>query len=250
MINIKNKEEIEIMRHCNRIVAVTREELKGLVKPGVTTLELDQMAESLIRKQGAVPAFKGYRGFPRTLCTSINHEVVHGIPSAQRRLVEGDIIGIDMGAVWKGYYGDTAITCAVGGISDKASSLLRVTQEALYKGIEAARPEGRLHDIGAAIQAHVESAGFSIVREFVGHGIGRSLHEDPQIPNYGKSGTGPLLRVGMVIAIEPMVNMGGPEVEVLEDGWTAVTKDRSLSAHFEHTVAITENGPEILTVIQ
>lgn len=246
MITLKTKEEIEIMRECNRMVAQTREALKTWVEPGMTTKDLDQKAENFIRKLGAVPAFKGYRGFPATLCTSINEQVVHGIPS-NVKLKEGDILSADMGAIYRGFYGDSAFSCAIGQISDKAHRLLKVTEESLYKGIEAAQPGRHLHDIGAAVQEHVERAGFSVVRDFVGHGIGRALHEDPQVPNFGKRGTGPVLKVGMVLAIEPMVNEGDPNVRVLSDGWTAVTVDGKLSAHFEHTIAITENGPEILT---
>ena len=249
MITIKTEAEIELMKKANKIVAETRETLREAIKPGVTTRQLDKKAEKLIRKQGAIPAFKGYQGFPSTICASLNDQVVHGIPNDQI-LKEGDVLSIDLGAIWKGFYGDSAITCAVGHISDKAQRLLKITEESLYKGIDAAQPNARLHDIGAAVQEHVEQAGYSVVREFVGHGIGQALHEDPQIPNYGTRGTGPQLKVGMVIAIEPMVNAGDAGVEILEDGWTAVTKDGSLSAHFEHTLAILPNGPEILTTLQ
>lgn len=249
MVMIKSHNELELMRKSNRVVAEVREELKKKVKPGVTTKELDSFAEDLMRKRGAKPAFKGYRGFPASICTSINQQVVHGIPG-DTRLKEGDVIGLDIGVVVDGYFGDTAVTCPVGHVTSKALELLKITEESLYRGIDAAKPGGRLHDIGAAVQTHVEGHGFSIVREFVGHGIGLSLHEDPQVPNYGTKGTGMTLKAGMVLAIEPMVNLGKPDVKILSDGWTAVTVDGKLSAHFEHTVAITENGPEILTVLQ
>ena len=217
-----------------------------MVAPGVTTADLDAAAERLVRAAGAEPAFKGYRGYPCTLCASVNEQVVHGIPSA-RALVEGDIISLDMGVKLNGFYGDSAVTVPVGRVSDEAATLLRVTRESLAKGIEQVRLGGRISDIGHAIQEHVEAHGFSVVREFVGHGIGAALHEDPQIANYGEPGRGPRLAEGMVLAIEPMVNVGRPAVKVLADGWTAVTKDGSLSAHFEHTVAVTKSGPLVLT---
>lgn len=248
MITLKTPDELQIMRQSCRILAEVREEVRKTIRPGVTTLQLDRLAEELIRKKGAKPAFKGYRGFPRTICTSVNQQVVHGIPG-EAILKEGDVVGIDLGAVWNGYYSDTAVTCPVGEVSPRAQKLLKITEESLYRGIDAARPGGRLHDIGAAVQACVESAGYTVVRDFVGHGIGLSLHEDPQVPNYGTKGTGISLKVGMVLAIEPMVNEGKPDVKVLSDGWTAVTVDGKLSAHFEHTVAILENGPEVLTVL-
>jgi methionyl aminopeptidase len=212
----------------------------------VTTADLDAAAERLVRAGGAEPAFKGYRGYPRTLCASVNEQVVHGIPSA-RALVEGDIISLDMGVKLNGFYGDSAVTVPVGRVSEVAATLLRVTQESLEKGIEQVRLGGRISDIGHAIQQHVEAHGLSVVREFVGHGIGSALHEEPQIANYGEPGRGPRLAEGMTLAIEPMVNVGRPAVKVLADGWTAVTKDGSLSAHFEHTVAVTKNGPLVLT---
>jgi len=218
-----------------------------MVQPGVTTLELDQVAERLTRDGGAVPAFKGYRGFPGTLCVSVNDEVVHGIPSASRVLQVGDIVSIDMGAKLGGYYGDSAVTVPVGAVSDGALALLRVTRESLEKAIAEVKVGGKLSDIGHAVQSWVEAHGYSVVREFVGHGIGESLHEEPQIPNYGKPGRGPTLAEGMVLAIEPMVAMGKPETKVLKDGWTAVTRDGSLAAHFEHTVAVTKDGPLVLT---
>ncbi len=217
-----------------------------MVKPGVTTAELDAAAERLVRAAGAEPAFKGYRGYPATLCASVNDEVVHGIPG-DRAVSEGDIISLDMGVKLDGFYGDSAVTVPVGKVTDEVQRLLQVTQESLQKGIAQVRLGGRVSDIGHAIQEHVEAAGFSVVREFVGHGIGAQLHEEPQIANYGEPGRGPRLAEGMVLAIEPMVNMGKPAVKVLRDGWTAVTRDGSLSAHFEHTVAVTKDGPLVLT---
>lgn len=248
MIVCKSAAELQRMRVANALVADVLAELASEVRPGVTTLDLDRLAEQRVRAAGAVPAFKGYRGYPATLCASVNEEVVHGIPSAERRLNEGDIVSLDMGVLVDGYYGDSAVTVGVGRISEEAARLLKVTEEALYRGIDAARTGGRLSDIGHAIQAWVEEHGLSVVREFVGHGIGTRLHEEPQIPNYGQPGRGPRLSEGMVLAIEPMVNLGRAGVKVLPDGWTAVTKDGSLSAHFEHTVAITAEGPEILTL--
>jgi methionyl aminopeptidase len=246
VIVCKSPREIERMREANVLVAEVLAQLAAMVAPGVTTAALDAEAERLVRAGGAEPAFKGYRGYPATLCASINEQVVHGIPS-DRALVEGDIISLDMGVKLNGFYGDSAVTVAVGRVSDETSRLLSVTQESLGKGIEQVRVGGRVSDIGHAIQAHVEANGFSVVREFVGHGIGASLHEEPQIANYGEPGRGPRLAEGMVLAIEPMVNMGRPAVKVLADGWTAVTRDGSLSAHFEHTVAVTKNGPLVLT---
>ncbi len=247
MIFLKSLWEIEKMRRSNAIVAEVLARLRETIKPGITTLELDRLAENLCRKKGAKPAFKGYRGYPFSLCVSINEEVVHGFPSKKRVLKEGDIVSLDFGVLYDGYYGDAAITVPVGEISERAKRLLRVTEEALYKGIEQAVVGKRLGDISSAIQRYVEAHGYSVVRQFVGHGIGRALHEDPQVPNFGKPGRGIKLKEGMVLAIEPMVNEGTYEVEILADGWTAVTKDRKLSAHFEHTVAITKNGPEILS---
>ena len=213
----------------------------------MSTAELDEIAERRIRQAGATPAFKGYHGYPATICASINDEVIHGIPSGRRVLAEGDIISIDVGAALDGYYGDSAVTLPVGHVSEQAATLLRVTEESLYKAIEQARPGRRVSDIGHAVQRHVEAFGFSVVREFVGHGIGVRMHEEPQVPNYGEPGHGPRLAEGMVLAIEPMVNAGKPAVKVLADGWTAVTRDTSLSAHFEHTVAVTAGEPWILT---
>jgi methionyl aminopeptidase len=244
----KSPEELRRMRVASALVADVLAELERLVAPGVTTADLDTVAERLVRDAGAEPAFKGYRGYPASLCTSVNEEVVHGIPSPKRALREGDIISIDMGVKAGGFYGDSAITVAVGRISERAAELLRVTREALWKGIAAARVGGRVSDIGHAVQAHVEAHGFSVVRDFVGHGIGASLHEEPQVPNYGTPGRGTRLAAGMVLAIEPMVNMGRPGVQTLADAWTAVTRDRSLSAHFEHTVAVAADGPEVLTL--
>lgn len=248
MIELKNKEQLERMRKAGRITAETLELMKERVAPGVTTQDLDRAAEEYIVKCGAIPAFKGYNGFPATLCTSINEEVVHGIPGL-RVLKSGDIISIDCGAIIDGYVGDSAITLAVGEISSEHRDLLVVTQASLAKGIAQARKGNRLFDISHAVQTYVEENKMSVVRDYVGHGIGRKMHEEPQVPNFGKPGRGPRLEVGMVLAIEPMVNLGGYQVETLENQWTVVTKDRRASAHFEHTVAITENGPEILTRI-
>jgi methionyl aminopeptidase len=247
MIVCKSPSEIERMRAANQLVASVLAELAAMVKPGVSTADLDAAAEKLVRDAGAEPAFKGYRGYPATLCASVNEQVVHGIPST-RTLVEGDIISLDLGVKLNGYFGDSAVTVPVGRVSDDVLGLLRVTQEALEQGIRQVRMGGRISDIGHAIQRHVEQHGYSVVREFVGHGIGASLHEEPQIANYGEPGRGPRLAEGMVLAIEPMVNMGRPAVKVLADGWTAVTRDGSLSAHFEHTVAVTKDGPLILTM--
>jgi methionyl aminopeptidase len=246
VIVCKSAAEIERMRAANELVANVLAELSAMVAPGVTTADLDAAAEKLVRAAGAEPAFKGYRGYPCTLCASVNDQVVHGIPSA-RALVEGDIISLDMGVKLNGFYGDSAVTVPVGRVSEQAAALLRVTREALDKGIEQVRLGGRVSDIGHAIQEHVEAHGFTVVREFVGHGIGAALHEEPQIANYGEPGRGPRLAEGMVLAIEPMVNVGRPAVRVLSDNWTAVTKDGSLSAHFEHTVAVTKAGPLVLT---
>jgi methionyl aminopeptidase len=246
VIVCKSPAEIERMRVANALVARVLDRLAAMVAPGVTTRELDRVAERLVREGGAEPAFKGYRGYPATLCASVNDQVVHGIPSS-RPLAEGDIVSLDIGVKLNGYYGDSAITVPVGTIGAESRRLLEVTQGALERGIAQVRIGGRVSDIGHAIQQHVERAGFSVVREFVGHGIGASLHEEPQIANYGEPGRGPRLAEGMVFAIEPMVNMGRPAVRVLADGWTAVTKDGSLSAHFEHTVAVTRGGPLVLT---
>ncbi len=249
MIVLKSPAEIAKMRKACAIVAETLLKLEEAARPGVTTQDLDRLAEEALHAAGATPAFKGYRGYPAVLCVSINSEVVHGIPSPRRVLKEGDIVGLDFGAIVDGYYGDSAITVGVGRVSPEAERLMRVTREALEKGIEQARPGNRLIDISGAVQDHAEAHGYSVVREFVGHGIGTRLHEEPQVPNYRLSGPHSRVRLseGLVLAIEPMVNAGGPEVRVLEDGWTAVTKDGSLSAHFEHTLAVTAKGPVVLT---
>lgn len=242
MIILKTPEEIDIMAAASRVVAEALEVVRREVRPGITTDDLDRIAEEAIRSRGAIPAFKGYRSYPKTLCASVNEQVVHGIPS-KRKLKEGDIIGLDLGAIVGGFYGDSAVTVAVGRVDDKVARLVQVTKEALDIGIEQAVVGRRLTDISHAVQRHVESAGYSVVTEFVGHGIGRQLHEEPQVPNYGKPGQGPRLQYGMVLAIEPMVNMGGSAVRVLDDRWTAVTADGSWSAHFEHTIAIQPSGP-------
>ncbi|KPK46401.1 MAG: methionine aminopeptidase [Nitrospira bacterium SM23_35] len=248
MIILKSAEEIEKIAQSCLIVAKALDSLRNMVIPGVATKTLEQFADTYIRSNNAVPAFKGYRGYPASICTSVNNEVIHGIPS-DRVLEEGDIIGIDLGVYKDGFYGDAACTFGVGQITPEAEKLLRVTEESLYLGIENAKKAHRVSDISCAIQEHIESNGFSVVKAFVGHGIGRSLHEDPQVPNFGQRGLGPRLSPGMTIAIEPMVNTGGYEVVVLEDGWTAVTLDGTLSAHFEHTILVTEDQPRILTKI-
>lgn len=248
MIIIKSKREIEELRRSNAIVAEVFEKLKKVIVPGIQTKELDQIAEDIIRSRGALPAFKGYRGFPATLCISINEEVVHGIPGS-RRIKEGDIVSIDVGVNMNGYFGDGAITIAVGEIDDVGKKLIEVTEKALYIGIEKARPGNRLFDISYAIQSWVESNGFSVVRDFVGHGIGKDLHEEPQIPNFGSPNQGPRLEKGMVFALEPMVNEGTYMVKILSDGWTVVTADGKRSAHFEHSIAITDGEAEILSIL-
>jgi methionyl aminopeptidase len=249
MIIYKSPEEIDKMRKAGRIVAGTIDRVLAAVRPGVSTAQLDAVAETYIREQGATPSFKGYRGtFPASICTSLNDEIVHGIPSPKRIVAEGDVLSLDFGAIWKGFHSDSAVTVLVGDApSPEAEKLVRVTEEALEAGISQIRPGGRLSDIGAAVQQVAEGAGFSVVREYVGHGIGRNLHEDPQIPNYGEGGRGPKLKPGLVVAIEPMVNIGGWQTRVLADDWTVVTEDGSLSAHFEHTIAVTEDGHEVLT---
>ena len=246
MISCKSEKEISYMRDAGRIVARTLEEVTKAVAAGVTTKELDQLAEDFIVKAGAKPAFKGLYGFPSTICASVNEEVVHGIPGS-RKLKDGDIISIDVGAGINGYYGDSAVTVPVGEVKSEALQLIKVTEESLYKGIAEARPGARLSDISNAVQTWAEKSGYSVVRDFVGHGIGSKMHEDPQIPNVGKPGRGPRLRTGMTLAIEPMINLGAYEVRTLENNWTVVTNDAKLSAHFEHTVAITDSLPEILT---
>ncbi len=247
MIILKSLQEIEKIRKACLIVADVLVAIRDQVRSGVSTQALDEFAERFILAAGAKPAFKGYRGYPRTLCTSVNHEIIHGIPSKNVVLKQGDIISIDVGAIVEGFYGDAAVTIPVGKITPAAERLVRVTEESLYRGIEQAKSGNRLYDISAAVQRHVESQGYSVVREFVGHGIGRNMHEDPQIPNFGSPGQGPRIKPGMVFAIEPMVNMGGSATIVKEDGWTAVTADGSLSAHFEHTVAVMPDGPMVLT---
>lgn len=248
MISIKSPREIELMRIAGRIVAETHELLRKAIRPGITTLELDAIAEEFIRKRGAIPAFKDYNGFPASICSSINEQVVHGIPGPTV-LKDGDIIGIDIGAVYDGYYGDAARTYGIGSIDKETERLLKVTEESFFKGIEYALPGNRLSDISHSIQKHVESNGFSVVRDFVGHGIGRNMHEDPQIPNYGLPHKGPRLAAGMALAIEPMVNQGKYAVKVREDGWTVVTADGKPSAHYENTIVITNGKPEILTLL-
>jgi methionyl aminopeptidase len=250
---LKSAAEIGYMRDAGRIVKEILAALKSAVQPGISTFELDRIADDLTYKKGAKPVFKGYRGFPASLCTSVNHEVVHGIPSKKRVLREGDLMKLDFGVTYRGYVGDAALTVPVGKVSAEAMKLLEATRESLARGIEAIREGNRVSDIGAAVQGYVEPLGYSVVRKFVGHGVGRALHEDPKVPNYDftREPSDHLhnvrLRAGMVLAVEPMVNAGGPDVEVLSDGWTAITADRKLSAHFEHTIALTEQGIEILT---
>jgi len=247
VILLKSARELEHMRAAGRILAEVKARLKALVRPGASTKDIDEDIEAFIVGKGAAPAFKGYRGYPATVCVSINDEVVHGIPSAKRKLKDGDIIGLDLGCIVEGYYGDCAITLPVGPVPERVQELLDVTRESLDKAIVQCLAGNRIGDISYAVQAHCESHGFGVVRAFVGHGIGRALHEEPQVPNFGEAGRGPVLKAGMVLAIEPMVTMGSWEVRVLEDGWTAVTVDGSLAAHFEDTIAITANGPEVLT---
>ncbi|HKY03365.1 MAG TPA: type I methionyl aminopeptidase [Blastocatellia bacterium] len=246
MIIRKSRSEMKKMREAGRIVGQVLRELSGMVQPGMTTADLDREAERMIRDAGAIPTFKGYHGYPASICASVNDEVVHGIPG-NRRLKEGDIIGIDCGATYLGYVGDSAVTVPVGAISDDVKRLIKITEQSLYEAIEKCRVGNRLGDVCNAVQAFVEPLGYGIVRNYCGHGIGRAMHEEPQVPNYGRPGTGPVLREGWVIAIEPMINLGHQDVRVLSDGWTVVTKDGRPSAHFEHTVAITEEGPQILT---
>ncbi|AYF04360.1 type I methionyl aminopeptidase [Bacillus cereus] len=248
MIICKTPREIEIMREAGRIVALTHQELKQHITPGITTKELDQIAEKTIQKYGATPSFKGYNGFPGSICASVNEELVHGIPG-KRKLKEGDIISIDIGAKYNGYHGDSAWTYPVGSISESVQKLLDVTEKSLYLGLEQVKPGERLSNISHAVQTHAEENGFSIVREYVGHGIGQDLHEDPQIPHYGPPNRGPRLKPGMVICVEPMVNQGRRYVKTLSDDWTVVTVDGKWCAHFEHTIALTEAGYEILTTL-
>jgi methionyl aminopeptidase len=247
MIIHKSPEEIDRMRRAGRIVAGAIDRLLAVVRPGISTSDLDGVAERYVRGQGAVPSFKGYRGFPATICTSLNDQVVHGIPG-RRMLRQGDLLKLDVGAIWEGYHADSAVTvCVDGAPSDLARSLVEVTERSLWAGIEKLRSGGRLSDVGHAVQEVAEAGGFSLVREYAGHGIGRALHEDPQVPNYGDPGRGPLIKEGLVVAVEPMVNVGDWRTRVLADDWTVVTADGSLSAHFEHTIAVTADGPEVLT---
>ncbi|MEG6586967.1 type I methionyl aminopeptidase [Dendrosporobacter sp. 1207_IL3150] len=246
MIILKSDREISYMRDAGRVVAGAHAEVKKAVKPGVTTLELDTVAENYIKSRGAIPAFKGYGGFPGNICSSINEQVVHGIPGLNK-LKNGDNVSIDIGAVINGYNGDAAVTVAVGDVDAEVQKLLEVTEQSLYKGIEKAIAGNRLGDISHAIQSYAEGYGYGVVRDYVGHGIGRKMHEDPQVPNYGNPGRGPRLKTGMTLAIEPMINLGTHEVKTLADGWTVVTADGKYSAHFEHTIAITDDKPEILT---
>lgn len=243
---IKSNREIELMRTAGKIVAEVLEKLKEVIQPGITTKEINKLAEEYIRKNGAVPAFLGYEGYPASVCTSVNEEVVHGIPGP-RVLNEGDIVGVDVGAYYEGYCGDAARTYEVGNCTDEAKRLIKVAEESFFAGIEKAYEGNRLYDISHAIQVHVESNGFSVVRSLVGHGIGKNMHEEPQVPNYGLPHRGPRLTAGLTLAIEPMINAGKYHVKTLSDGWTVVTSDRSLSAHYENTIVITANGPEILT---
>lgn len=249
MIIIKSESEIKKIAAACRIVAEILEDLKEIIRPNMTTAAIDFFVEKEIKKRKAIPAFKGYRGYPANACISINDQVVHGIPSPFVKVKEGDIVSIDLGVLLDGFYGDGAVTIPVGNVSPEALRLIKVTEEAFYKGLEKAIVGNRVSDISAAIQGHVESNGFSVVRAFVGHGVGRLLHEEPQVPNFGRPGRGPRLKEGMTIAIEPMVNAGAPDINILDDGWTAVTSDGSLSAHYEHTVVITKDGAEILTKI-
>ena len=247
MIYLKTAEEIELLRENNLLVSATMAEVGKHVRPGVSTLELDKLAEEFIRSHGAEPGFLGYGGFPNTLCMSVNEEVVHGIPSAKRILKEGDVLSVDCGTLMKGFYGDSAYTFAVGEIAPEVADLLRVTKEALYKGVAQAKAGNRVGDVASAVQEHAERHGYSVVRELVGHGLGRKMHEEPEVPNYGARGRGPLLKEGMVICIEPMINMGARYVVFERDGWTVRTRDRKPSAHFEFAVAVGKEGPDVLT---
>lgn len=249
MIILKSPREINLLRDANKIVAETHQYLAEKIKPGISTADINKLADEFIRDKNAIPSFKDYQGFPAAVCVSINEEVVHGIPDERRILNSGDIVSIDIGAFYQGFNGDAANTVAVGDIDNEVQRLLNATEKSLMLGIEQAVKGNRLTDISNAVQKHVEGNGFSVVRDYVGHGIGRDMHEDPQIPNFGPPGRGPILKTGMTLAIEPMVNIGGYEVETLDDGWTVVTKDKSFSAHFEHTIAITADGPEILSRI-
>lgn len=247
MIVLKSKAEIEKMRGADQKVALILKELEDMSGPGITTMDLEEKAKELTEKSGGKPAFFGYRGYPYYLCVSINEEVVHGMPSKKRELKEGDVVSLDFGLIHDGFYGDAAISFGIGGISEGAARLMKVTEEALYRAIEAMRVDNRLSDIARAVETHAEANNFSVVRQFVGHGIGRALHEDPQVPNFGTPHPDFRLREGMVLALEPMINAGTWEVEIVDNGWTAVTVDRRLSAHFEHSVAVTANGPDVLS---
>ena len=247
MISVRTSREIELIRASCQVVARVREELEHAIVPGVTTQALDRLAEKTIRDCGGVPAFKGYHGFPASICASVNEQAVHGFPNALSELEEGDIVSIDVGVLMSGYYGDSAFTAGVGQIAPELQRLLDTTRGALFDGIERARVPGRVSDISNAVQRRTESEGFSVIREYGGHGVGRALHEDPHVPNHGAPGKGPRLRCGYVLAIEPIVSMGGPDIEVAEDGWTTTARDRAPVAHFEHTIALTEEGPVILT---
>lgn len=248
MIVLKTGRELKVMREACRISAGALKLVGSAVEPGVTTAELDRLAEDYIRSEGAVPNFKNYNGYPATACISINNEVIHGIPSKSRKIVAGDIVSVDLGAMFEGYHGDNAATFACGDVTSEAKRLMDATRESLYEGINAARAGGRIGDISSAVQQYVEARGFSVVRQFVGHGIGTKLHEAPEVPNFGTAGRGVRLLPGMTLAIEPMVNIGKPDVRVLSDGWTVLTSDGSLSAHFEHTIVITPDGPQIMTI--
>nr|WP_245523071.1 type I methionyl aminopeptidase [Thermodesulfatator indicus] len=248
-IKLRAPWEIDLLRKANAIVAEVLLTLKEKIVPGITAWDLNRIAEEIALKRGARPAFKGYRGYPFSLCVSVNEEIVHGLPLKEKVLKEGDIVSFDFGTIYEGYYGDAALTVAVGEVSEEAQRLMEVTEKALYKAIEKARVGNRVGDISAAVQNYVEKKGFNVIRDFVGHGIGESLHEPPEVPNFGRRGKGPRLMAGMVIAIEPMVVTGSYEVEILPDGWTAITKDRGLAAHYEHSVVITPKGPEILSKI-
>ena len=250
MITIKSHGELDLMRKAGKIVSGTFEALKRSIKPGITTKELDRIAYDFIKSSGATPSFLNYGGFPASACISVNDQVIHGIPNKDVVLKDGDIVKVDVGAFYRGFHGDSANTFAVGNISDEAKRLIDATKQSFWQGVEAITPGGRIGDIGHAIESYVKQFGYSVVRRYVGHGIGHDLHESPEVPNYGTPGRGPRLSTGMVIAIEPMVNIGSPEVLELADGWTVLTADRSLSAHYEHTVAITDNGVEILTLVE
>lgn len=247
MIPLKSEKDLEMLKESGKILARVMKKIEKIIRPGISTAEIDRLAEELVLKEKAHPAFKGYKGFPATVCTSINEEIIHGIPSSERKLKEGDIISLDLGVNYEGYFSDAAVTMAVGRINPQLKKLIKVSKKALLLAIKSALVENNLSDISSAIQDYVEKHGFSVVRQFVGHGIGQELHEEPEIPNFGRPHQGPKLKSGMVFAIETMVNMGTWEAEIMGNGWTAVTKDRLPSAHFEHTVAITDHGPKILT---